>query len=80
MTENLLPAFNGQLDLRTAYNWNRSEVSFLDMRLICIKTAANLIRSMKFLNDVVDNHANYGISMERGAQLNNIRQHLLQLR
>jgi hypothetical protein len=38
MTENLLPAFNGQLDLRTAYNWNRSEVSFLDMRLICIKT------------------------------------------
>ena len=31
MTENLLPAFNGQLDLRTAYNWNQSQVSFPDM-------------------------------------------------
>ena len=31
MTENLLPAFNGQLDLRTAYNWNQTEVSFPNM-------------------------------------------------
>jgi hypothetical protein len=48
MTENLLPAFNGQLDLRIAYNWNQSEVSFPDMRLIYTKTATNLIRSMIF--------------------------------
>jgi hypothetical protein len=44
MTENLLPAFNGQLDLRIAYNWNQSEVSFPDMRLIY----TNLTRSMIF--------------------------------
>jgi hypothetical protein len=28
MTEILLLPFNGQLDLRDAYNWNRARVSF----------------------------------------------------
>jgi len=79
MTENLLPAFNGQLDLRTAYNWNQSEVSFPDM-LNLYQNGYQFDQVYQFLEDVVDNHANYGISMERGAELSDIRQHLLRLR
>jgi len=31
MTEILLLPFNGQLNLRNAYNWNRNQVSLPDM-------------------------------------------------
>jgi hypothetical protein len=40
MTEILLLPFNGQLNLRNAYNWNRNQVSLPDMLLTYTKTAA----------------------------------------
>jgi len=82
MTEILLLPFNGQLNLRNAYNWNRNQVNFFpNVRLIYTKTAAkNRDQVYEFLEDVVDNHANYGILADRVAELRNIRQNLLRLR
>jgi hypothetical protein len=79
MTETLLLAFNGQLNLRNAYNWNRSQVSFF---LTCYTktTAKTRDQVYNFLEDVVGNHANYGVLADRVAELMSIRQHLLRLR
>jgi len=41
MTENLLLPFNGQLNLRNAYDWDRDQVSFSSQAFAFTKTAAN---------------------------------------
>ena len=48
MTENLLLAFNGQLNLRDAYNWNRGEV-FVSSQHVLNPMLKIEIRSILFL-------------------------------
>jgi hypothetical protein len=54
---------------------------FPKKRSIYTKTAAKSQDQVyNFLEDVVDNHANYGVLANRVAELMSIRKHLLQLR
>ena len=79
MTEILLLPFNGQLNLRNAYNWDRNQVSFFPN--MWFQTAAkNRDQVYNFLEDVVNNYADYGVLADRVVELGSIRQNLLRLR
>jgi hypothetical protein len=78
MTENILPAFNGRLNLRTAFAFPRNQVcSHQNRRLIKV---ANIHQIYQFLQDVVNNPAHYGVLLNDVPELASIRTEILNLR
>jgi hypothetical protein len=82
MTEVLLLPFNGRLNLRNAYNWNQSQVSFFLIHASSIpKWLLKIeIKVYNFLQDVINNSDDYGVLADRVARLRNIKRDLLRLR
>lgn len=78
MAENILMAFNGQLDLRNAYTYSLPQVEPIRAKRPFSPLTLHYIHN--FLADVVNQPGFYGISINQVSELVAIRAEIIRLR